>query len=73
MGPTVTLIVERDPESGWYVGHIAELPGCHTQAETIPALRENALEALRAYLAACEEDEGPLPEFVGLERIQVPA
>lgn len=73
MAATVTLIVERDSESGWYVGHIAELPGCHTQAETLPALRDNILEALTAYLAAREEEEGPLPEFVGLERIRVPA
>jgi len=26
-----TIIVERDPESGWLVGEVAELPGCYTQ------------------------------------------
>lgn len=73
MPATVTLIVERDPESGWYVGHIAQLPGCHTQAETLLALRDNILEALTAYLASREEEEGPLPEFAGLEQIQLSA
>ena len=31
---TFTTIVERDPESGWLVSDVAELPGCYTQAAT---------------------------------------
>ena len=71
MKQTVTMIIEQDPESGWYVGSIAELPGCYTQAPSLVELRANMLEAIEAY-GPSEEDE-PLPNFVGLERLEVAA
>jgi predicted RNase H-like HicB family nuclease len=44
-----TVIVERDPESGWLVGEVAELPGCYTQAPDLPELEKNIQEAIRGY------------------------
>jgi predicted RNase H-like HicB family nuclease len=32
MRRTFTVIVERDPESGWLVGEVVELSGCYFQA-----------------------------------------
>ena len=72
MRRVVTWILKRDPESGWYVGSVAELPGCYTQGKTLPELRENMAEALEVYMETCEED-GPLPDFVGIERVEVVA
>ena len=69
MAPTVTMIIEQDPESGWYVGSIAELPGCYTQAPTLAELRANMLEALEAHSPSSRPE--PLPNFVGLERLEV--
>lgn len=67
-----TLVVEQDPESGWLVGEVVELPGCYTQAPDLPALQANAREAIVAYLKTAEPEE-PLPEFVGTWRVQVSA
>ena len=49
MSPTYTIIVERDPESGWLVGEVVELPGCYSQAPDLPSLESNVREAIRVY------------------------
>ncbi len=67
-----TVIVERDPESGWLVGEVAELPGCYSQASDMVELEKNIREAIEVYLATAEDIQ-PLPEFVGLQRIEVTA
>jgi predicted RNase H-like HicB family nuclease len=50
MTRTYTLVVERDSESGWLVGNVVELPGCHTQAPDMPTLEANVREAIAVYL-----------------------
>ena len=65
-----TVIVERDPESGWLVGDVAELPGCYTQAPDLPELEKNIQEAIRGYLKVAEDKE-PTLEFIGTLRIGV--
>ena len=68
-----TVVIERDPESGWLVGSVAELPGCYTQAATVGELESNIKAAVEVYLATAAEEE-PLttfPTFVGLQRIEV--
>jgi predicted RNase H-like HicB family nuclease len=45
-------VVERDPESGWLVGEVVELPGCYTQAPDLPTLEANMREAIIVYLQA---------------------
>jgi predicted RNase H-like HicB family nuclease len=68
-----TIIIERDPESDWLVGSVAELPGCYTQAPSIAALESNMREAIQVYLETLDEQEaqGPFSTFVGLQRLQV--
>jgi len=70
MKKAFTIVVERDPESGWLVGEVVELPGCYTQAPDIKKLEENIKEAISAYLGD-EEEREPLPEFVGTFRVEV--
>ena len=65
-----TVVVERDPESGWLVGEVTELPGCYTQAQDMAELEKNIREAILAYLETAQ-DIHPFPEFVGLQRIEV--
>jgi predicted RNase H-like HicB family nuclease len=67
-----TIVVERDPESGWLVGEVVELPGCYTQAPDLPALEANMREAITAYLKAGDLEE-PLPAFVGTWQVEVTA
>jgi predicted RNase H-like HicB family nuclease len=48
------VIIEKDPESGWFVGEVAELPGCYTQAPTMAELENNIREAIAVYLETVE-------------------
>jgi predicted RNase H-like HicB family nuclease len=67
-----TVIIEHDPESGWLVGEVVELPGCYTQAPTLSELETNIKEAIQAYL---EVDGVPelAPSFVGVHQVEVAA
>ena len=47
---TFTVVIEKDPESGWLVGEVVELPGCYSQAPDIAGLEANIQEAIKAYL-----------------------
>ena len=72
MKRSFTIVVERDPESNWLVGEVVELPGCYSQAASLPELEANMQEAIRAYLKTAEPED-PLPDFVGTWRIEVAA
>lgn len=45
-----TVIIEKDPESGWYVGRCAQVPGAVTQGETYEELMENMKDAISLML-----------------------
>ncbi len=72
MTRSFTVVVERDPESGWYVGEVVELPGCYTQSPDLDSLETSIREAIEAYLQTTELEE-PLSDFVGTLRIEVAA
>ena len=65
------VVIERD-EEGLYVASIPQLPGCHTQAQSLDA----AIERIKEAAALCLEVEG-VPtadlEFVGIQRITIAA
>lgn len=66
---TYTAVLERDPETGLYVGYVPGFPGAHSQGETLDELRENLKEVLAMLL---EDSEPQLQgEFVGTETIRV--
>jgi predicted RNase H-like HicB family nuclease len=54
MMKTFTAIIERDRDTGLYVGYIPNFPGAHSQGETLDELRENLSEVLEMLL---EEQE----------------
>jgi predicted RNase H-like HicB family nuclease len=66
------MVIEKDPESGWLVGEVVELPGCYSQAPDIAALEANMREAIKAYLNARIVEE-PLSSFVGTWQVEVSA
>ncbi len=69
---TFTAQIERDIESGLYVGSVPALPGAHTQAKTLDELQANLKEVIELVLEELSEEElAGLPEFVGLQQIMV--
>lgn len=68
-----TVMVERDPESGWLVGEVKELPGCFTEAPDMPTLRANLWEAITGYLKVAEPDAADLTDFVETWHIEAVA
>ena len=43
---TYTAVVERCPDTGFYVGYVPGFPGAHSQGETIEELSENLKEVI---------------------------
>ena len=69
MNKEFNVIIERDSE-GNYVGSVAALRGCHTQAKSLDELMERIREAIEL----CLEVEGESVErldFVGVQRVTV--
>lgn len=63
------VVVERDPETGLFVGHVPGWPGAHSQGETVDELQRNLEEVVSMLL---EDGEPQLEsEFVGVHTIKV--
>ena len=69
MPRTFTAVVERDTDTGLYVGHVPGVPGAHSQGATLDELNRNLREVLEMLL----EDGEPLVEgeFVGTQIVTV--
>jgi predicted RNase H-like HicB family nuclease len=55
------IIMHLD-EDGYWVVECPSLPGCISQGQTKEEAIRNIQEAIRAYIAALEEDNLPVPE-----------
>lgn len=67
---TYVAVIERDVDTGYYVGYVPNFPGAHSQGETLDELYENLQEVIELLL----EDGAPMleAEFVGTQLITVP-
>jgi predicted RNase H-like HicB family nuclease len=66
---TFNIVVERDPDTGLYVGYVPGWPGAHSQGGTLDELNRNLQEVLAMLL---EDGEPKLEsEFVGIQTVQV--
>ena len=67
---TYTAIIEKDTATGLYVAHVPDLPGAHTQGETLEEIQQNLREVVELVL---EDHQPPQPEshFVGTQLITV--
>ncbi len=66
---TFSVVVERDPETGQYVGSVPGWPGAHSQGATLDELQINLREVVEMLL----EDGDPKleSEFVGVQTLRV--
>lgn len=64
-----TAVVEKDPETGVYVGYVPGWPGAHSQGDSIEELQLNLAEVVGMLL---EDGEPHLAsEFVGTAMFRV--
>lgn len=64
-----SVVVERCPQTGLYVGHVPGFPGAHSQGETLEELNHNIREVIAMLL---EDGEPRLEaEFVGVQSVEV--
>lgn len=70
---TFTATIERDPETGLFIGYIPSLPGAHTQAATLDELSKNLEEVASLCLEVItEKDLAKIQsEFIGTQQILV--
>ena len=69
MRRTFTAVVERDTDTGLYVGFVPGFPGAHTQAETLDELNANLREVVEMLL-----EDGQVEveaEFIGTQLVEV--
>jgi len=45
----LTILIQKDTESGWYVGQLEEFPAAISQASTIDELKVNLNDALKLF------------------------
>jgi predicted RNase H-like HicB family nuclease len=62
-------VVERDSDTGLYIGYVPGFPGAHTQAESLDELHTNLREVIDMLL----EDGEPVLEsqFVGIQTVSI--
>ncbi|MBE7553564.1 MAG: type II toxin-antitoxin system HicB family antitoxin [Anaerolineales bacterium] len=67
-----TAQIERDTETGLYIGIVPNLPGAHTQGATLDELHQNLKEVIELCLEELTDEElKNLPEFIGVQQISV--
>ena len=69
MRRTFTAVVERDTDTGLYVGFVPGFPGAHTQADTLDELNANLKEVVEMLLEDGQVDVEA--EFVGTQLVEV--
>lgn len=65
------VIIEQD-ENKVYVAYVPELPGCHTEGDTIEEVMKNIKEAVELYLEYAQEKVENAMKFIAVQKIAVP-
>jgi predicted RNase H-like HicB family nuclease len=72
MTSKVVAYIEKDLETGSYVAIVPGIPGAHTQADTLDELQIKLKEVVELCLEEMDpEEKKSLPEFVGLQQIEI--
>jgi len=69
-------VVVLEDETGGYIAVVPELPGCHTQGDSLDEVMRNVREAIELYLETLSEEEKEellSRRVVGLQRVKTVA
>ena len=68
---TFTAYIEFDPETNLYVGIVPGIAGAHTQGATLDELNRNLKEVVELCLEEFSDEMNVLPQFVGVQQVEV--
>jgi len=66
-------VVILEDETGEYIAVVPELPGCHTQGDSLDELMKNIKEAIELYLETPSEEEKEellSRRVIGIQRVK---
>ena len=67
-----TAQIEKDKDTGLYIGMVPNLPGAQTQAATLDELQGNLREVIELCVAELSAEElDNLSEFIGFQQISI--
>ena len=66
---TYSAVIERDPDTGFFIGFVPGFPGAHSQGTSLDELNANLREVVSMLL----EDGEPVleSEFVGVQTVAI--
>lgn len=64
-----TAVIERDADTGVYVGWVPGFPGAHSQGDTLDELRANLKEVVEMLLEEGDPHLGSI--FIGTQTVEV--
>jgi predicted RNase H-like HicB family nuclease len=66
---TYSAVIQRDPDTGLFVGFVPGFPGAHSQGATLDELNTNLREVISMLL----EDGDPIleSEFIGVQNVAI--
>ena len=66
---TYSAVIERDPDTGYFIGFVPGFPGAHSQGTSLDELNANLREVVSMLL----EDGEPVleSEFVGVQTVAI--
>lgn len=65
----LTIVIEKDPSTGLFVGYVPGMTGAHSQGETIEELKSNLKDVIE--LCVSEGDPFIVSEYVGTDHLEV--
>jgi predicted RNase H-like HicB family nuclease len=68
---TFNVVVERDPETGTYVGHVPGWPGAHTQGDSLDELQTNLREVIAMLLEDGDHCPGAQAQRIARPPVQL--
>jgi len=67
-----TAHIEKDTDSGYYIGIIPTVPGAHTQARTLDELSVRLKEVLElCFETMSDEEKRNIPQYIGTQQITI--